>query len=982
MLSAVVSYHKVTAVLICLLLPMAAGAADTQPARDLSDIVANMKQRTLGPFAAVSWHCADGSVLPPVPYACREHGGGYQHGRWGLTALELREQGYFIGNVLAATTPETLAAHTQRSQLQLTSILIEKFLIAADDGWILRQARFRRGVLQDEDESNAAIHTLLRLVSHPEWRAAKYLLNREAARLLPRRGASRSLTKLRGLATSIAEADEGFLVLRNKIHSNPTADDARRVRDYLANNSNPELTAALEELAHAIDAVYREIDLAKNFRHFGQKLNEWKIGGVAWEAAKELDKSSSAAQRLRIAAGVMLSLRSQLTTRLSPEDRLHAIDVSLAAELTAFTAGREVLAAAPDKTRRQLLRILRDNSRAMFGSGLLSLREWRALNDTFKRINRNDLNLSEYRRELNYIEQASHWAARRLSFYFQPAIDKLSQLDSEAREYIPDRLRGSPAKLHADLIAILLSDAQQLSGVNQEIFGRPVASGLRALNPGIAQGELTDIRKLRGGGKRRAVVITPETTADLPRVAGIVTAEAGNSLSHVQLLARNLNVPNILVSGNLLTELGAQQGREVFIAASPLGVVQIRYADESTNALIATEAASAPASLRPDIRKLELKNTALRRLSSLRGRDSGRTVGPKAARLGELSHHFPGKVSPGLAIPFGVFRALLDSPRSTSDPTPMIEWLRDRYAFIESLESDSKKEAAVVTLVLAELRNWLQTVPLPEEFLTELRQEMDAEFGEDGSFGVFVRSDTNIEDLPNFSGAGLNLTVPNVNGFDNIVTAIRQVWASAFTERSWGWRQAMIPDAEHVYPAVLLHKSVNADKSGVLVTMDIENGDASSLSVVINEGVGGGVEGQSAENLLIREDGSIRVISTASEPLKTILKPEGGIGKALASGSDRLLSNIELKQLLQLVASVKRDAATLLGEDSTAQAADIEFGFLNGKLVLFQIRPFVDNNRARRIEYLNTLDQQLAASATDRVNLDEKPVTTDKLSGV
>ncbi len=56
--------------------------------------------------------------------------------------------------------------------------------------------------------------------------------------------------------------------------------------------------------------------------------------------------------------------------------------------------------------------------------------------------------------------------------------------------------------------------------------------------------------------------------------------------------------------------------------------------------------------------------------------------------------------------------------------------------------------------------------------------------------GVFIRSDTNVEDLPGFTGAGLNLTLFNIVGFDNIVKGIPEVWASPYTARAWAWRQS------------------------------------------------------------------------------------------------------------------------------------------------------------------------------------------------
>ena len=46
--------------------------------------------------------------------------------------------------------------------------------------------------------------------------------------------------------------------------------------------------------------------------------------------------------------------------------------------------------------------------------------------------------------------------------------------------------------------------------------------------------------------------------------------------------------------------------------------------------------------------------------------------------------------------------------------------------------------------------------------------------------GCFVRSDTNVEDLDNFNGAGLNLTVFNRKSLDDIYDGLKEVWASPF----------------------------------------------------------------------------------------------------------------------------------------------------------------------------------------------------------
>ncbi len=163
-----------------------------------------------------------------------------------------------------------------------------------------------------------------------------------------------------------------------------------------------------------------------------------------------------------------------------------------------------------------------------------------------------------------------------------------------------------------------------------------------------------------------------------------------------------------------------------------------------------------------------------------------------------------------------------------------------------------------------------------------------------------MRSDTNVEDLAGFTGAGLNLTLPNVVGFDKLLTAISRVWASPFTARAFAWRQSHMESPEHVYTSILLLKSVASDKSGVLVTQDLDTGDREVLSVAINEGVGGAVDGQAAESLRIdTRDGSVRVLATATAPWRRLPAPGGGIEKLPASGADSVLQPQEVDRLIR-----------------------------------------------------------------------------------
>jgi hypothetical protein len=266
-----------------------------------------------------------------------------------------------------------------------------------------------------------------------------------------------------------------------------------------------------------------------------------------------------------------------------------------------------------------------------------------------------------------------------------------------------------------------------------------------------------------------------------------------------------------------------------------------------------------------------------------------------------------------------------------------------------------------------------ETDPGPE-FRAGLKRAMQANFGAVEGVGVFIRSDTNVEDLPGFTGAGLNLTLPNVVGFENIIAGLREVWASPYTRRAFAWRNSHMEGPEHVYPAVLLLKTVPADISGVMITADVNTMDRNILSVAVNEGVGGAVEGQAAESLRIdRRSGEARLLAMASAPTRHVPNPRGGVDELRATGAPTLLQPGEIRQLIEVSGEIPRRFPPITDDQGRPAPADVEFAFQHGKLQLLQIRPFLESRKALGNSYLRAMDKDLASRATVTVNMNEVP---------
>jgi len=84
-----------------------------------------------------------------------------------------------------------------------------------------------------------------------------------------------------------------------------------------------------------------------------------------------------------------------------------------------------------------------------------------------------------------------------------------------------------------------------------------------------------------------------------------------------------------------------------------------------------------------------------------------------------------------------------------------------------------------------------------------------------------------------------------------------------------------------------------------------------------------------------------------------------------------VLTRPEIDQLIALVRSLPERFPAIVDADGSTAPADIEFGFLDGRLKLFQIRPFLESRRARGNAYLNALDANLKDLTLISVNMNE-----------
>ena len=333
--------------------------------------------------------------------------------------------------------------------------------------------------------------------------------------------------------------------------------------------------------------------------------------------------------------------------------------------------------------------------------------------------------------------------------------------------------------------------------------------------------------------------------------------------------------------------------------------------------------------------------------------------GPKAANLGQLKQLFPDKVVEGLVIPFGVFREHLDQPMpGQAGGTTYWTFLNDRFAEATRMEEAGRDAAEIEAYTLTQLqtlREAIAHITIQEKLLRQLREGFTGVLGNAlGRQPVFLRSDTNMEDLADFTGAGLNKTVFNVVSEEDIIAGIKEVWASPYTERSYRWRQRYLLNPENVFPSILVIPSVDVDYSGVMITKGVTSGHPDDVTVAFSRGAGGAVDGQAAESYQLDRYGRYTLQAPARERIYRRLPASGG-SQMLETAFDRpVLSRENLDALFELSRKVEQVMPGAPGVDSEGPY-DVELGFQDNRIWLFQIRPFVENTKAQGSEYLNSI---------------------------
>ncbi|MSP97800.1 MAG: phosphoenolpyruvate synthase [Betaproteobacteria bacterium] len=217
-------------------------------------------------------------------------------------------------------------------------------------------------------------------------------------------------------------------------------------------------------------------------------------------------------------------------------------------------------------------------------------------------------------------------------------------------------------------------------------------------------------------------------------------------------------------------------------------------------------------------------------LKDLRMADLPR-VGGKNASLGEM---IGGLSAAGVRVPGG-FATTAKAFEAFLSAGGLGRRIADRIKTLDLTDVEALSSCG------AQIRGWIEQEPLPANVEHNIRtyyHEVVEELSSDTSFAV--RSSATAEDLPDASFAGQQETYLNIRGADQIVAAIRRVFASLYNDRAISYR------AHHGYAhgdvaiSAAVQRMVRSDlgASGVMFTLDTESGFQDAVFITSSWGLG------------------------------------------------------------------------------------------------------------------------------------------------
>ena len=305
-------------------------------------------------------------------------------------------------------------------------------------------------------------------------------------------------------------------------------------------------------------------------------------------------------------------------------------------------------------------------------------------------------------------------------------------------------------------------------------------------------------------------------------------------------------------------------------------------------------------------------------------------AGGKGANLGELTQA-------GIPVPPG-FVITSETYEKFMNDTEINTTIMDILDNVDVNDTKALQEAA------DEIKSIIVNTPMPMDIKTliiEAYNQLSESVGEEEA-DVAVRSSATAEDLPDASFAGQQDTYLHVKGVDEVVEYVQKVWASLFEARAIFYREENNFDHDKVYIAVCVQQMVQAEKSGVMFTVNPSTGEQVAM-IESSWGLGEAVvsgdvtpdhydvnkANNKIENLIVSDKKYMYTNDENGTSIRVNVPEE--------KRNERVLSDEDINNLVEMGKTI---------ENHYGQPMDTEWAIEKGRLYLLQARPIttLDNN--------------------------------------
>jgi pyruvate,water dikinase len=343
------------------------------------------------------------------------------------------------------------------------------------------------------------------------------------------------------------------------------------------------------------------------------------------------------------------------------------------------------------------------------------------------------------------------------------------------------------------------------------------------------------------------------------------------------------------------------------------------------------------------------------------GMDNVDIVGGKNASLGEMISNLSKK---GVSVPNG-FATTASAFVEFLQHESLAERIETR---LTGLDID---DVAALAVAGNEIRQWIIEAPFPAALEKAVRDQYA--ILEDGNteLRVAVRSSATAEDLPDASFAGQQETFLNINGTEQVLIAIKEVFASLYNDRAISYRVHKGFAHEDVAISAGIQKMVRSEtgSAGVMFTMDTESGFDGVIFITSSYGLGETVV-QGAVNpdefyvhKRALNDGKAAILrrNLGSKAIKMVYTDDTSAGKSVktvdvdpAQRNQFSITDTEISELAK---------QAIIIEQHYQRPMDIEWGKDgdDGKIYILQARPETVNSQKEN----TTIERYLLQESSD-----------------